>query len=154
MIHTYVYMYTCGFSVCVWVGERICVARRIPGLPIRDCARGCNICVNMRAQMSAIDVTKKILFERLYLVSGIRTFAPWVNRPYAPTTPTVHSTTISRFPWNFFPRMTPHFFGHHDSPSNLAESRYPHCESLLTQLIFYWPKKNYEKVENMIKGSQ
>jgi len=146
MIHTYVYIYTCGFSVCVWVGERICVARRVPGLPIRDCARGCNICVNTRAQMSAIDVTKKILFERLYLVSGIRTFAPWVNRPYAPTTPTVHSTTISRFPWNFFPRMTPHFFGHHDSPSNLAESRYPHCESLLTQLIFYWPKKNYEKV--------
>jgi len=28
MIHTYVYIYTCGFSVCVWVGEKICVASR------------------------------------------------------------------------------------------------------------------------------
>jgi len=26
MIHTYVNIYTCGFSVCVWVGERVCVA--------------------------------------------------------------------------------------------------------------------------------
>ena len=25
-----------------------------------------------------------------------------------------------------FPRIAPHFFGHHDSLSNLAESRYPH----------------------------
>jgi len=56
---------------------------RVPGLPIRDCARGCNNCVHTRAQMSAIDVTKKILFERLYLVPGMRTFAPWVNCPYA-----------------------------------------------------------------------
>ena len=39
-------------------------------------------------------------------------------------TPTVHSTTISRFPGNFFPRTAPHFFGHHDSPSNLAKSRF------------------------------
>jgi len=110
MIHTYVYIYTCGFSVCVWIGERICVARRVPGLPIRDCARGCNICVDMRAQMSAIDVTNKILFERLYLVSEIHTFAPWVNCPYAPTTLTVHSTTISRFPWIFFSPNGPSFF--------------------------------------------
>ena len=28
MIHTYVCIYTCGFSVCVWVRERICVASR------------------------------------------------------------------------------------------------------------------------------
>jgi len=50
---------------------------REPGLPIRDCARGCNNCVHTRAQMSAIDVTKKILFERLYLVSGIGTIGPF-----------------------------------------------------------------------------
>jgi len=49
---------------------------RVPGLPIRDCARGCNNCVHMRAQMSATDVTKKILFERLYLVSEMGTFGP------------------------------------------------------------------------------
>jgi len=48
-----------------------------------------------------------------------------LNCPYAPTTPTVHSTTISRFLCNFFPRIAPHFFGHHDSPRNLAKSRYP-----------------------------
>jgi len=79
------------------------VDMRVPGLPIRDCARGCNNCVHTRAQMSAIDVTKKILFERLYLVPGMGTFGPWVNCPYALTTPTVHYTSISRFPCNFFP---------------------------------------------------
>jgi len=69
--------------------------------------------------MSAIDVTAKTLFERLYLVLGMGTFGPWVNCPYAPTTLTVHSTTISRFLSNFSPRMASYFFGHHDSPSNL-----------------------------------
>jgi len=39
---------------------------RVPGLPIRDCARGCNNCVHTRAQMSARDVTKNTFFERLY----------------------------------------------------------------------------------------
>ena len=32
---------------------------RVPGLPIRDCARGCNNCVHTCPQMNAIDVTKK-----------------------------------------------------------------------------------------------
>jgi len=96
---------------CTWV------ASRVPGLPIRDCARGCNNCVHTRPQMCAIDVTKKILSERLYLVPGMGTFEPWVNGPYAPTTLTVHTTNISRFPCNFFPPIAPHFFGHHDSPS-------------------------------------
>ena len=92
---------------------------------IRDCPRGCSNRAQMCPQLSAIDVTAKTFFERLYLVLGLRKIAPWVNCPYAPTTPTVHSTSISRFLCNFFPRMAPHFFGHHDSPSNLAESRYP-----------------------------
>ena len=48
-------------------------------------------------------------WDRLYLVPGMRPFALWVNCLYAPTTPTVHSTTISRFPYNFFPRVAPHF---------------------------------------------
>jgi len=103
--------------------------RRVPGLPIRDCARSCNNCGHTRPQMNTIDVSRKILFDRLYLVSGMSTFGPWVNYPYSPTTPTVHSTTISRFLCIFFPRMAPHFFGHHDSPSNLAKSRYPPPES-------------------------
>jgi len=98
-------------------------ALRVPGLPIRDCARGCNNCVHTRSQMCAIDMTEKILFERLYLVPGMSTFGPSVKCPCAPTTLTVHTTTISRFLCNVFPRMAPHFFGHHDSPSNLAESQ-------------------------------
>ena len=39
---------------------------RVPGLPIRDCARGCDNCVHTRPQMSAIGVTEKTFFERLY----------------------------------------------------------------------------------------
>ena len=106
-------------------GEKEAKEGEVLGLPIRDCARGCNNCVHTRAQMSAMNVTKQVLFERLYLVSGMGTFGPWVNCPYAPTTQTVHSKIISRFLCNFFPQMAPHIFGHHDSPSNLAESRYP-----------------------------
>jgi len=78
---------------------------RVLGLPIRDCARGCNNRVHMHPQLSAIYLTGKTFFERLFLVSGMGTFGPWVNCPYAPTTPTVHSTTISRFLCIFFPRM-------------------------------------------------
>jgi len=55
--------------------------------------------------MIAIDVTKKTLFERLYLVPGMATSEPWVNCPYAPTTPAVYYTIISRFSCNFFPRI-------------------------------------------------
>ena len=32
---------------------------------------------------------------------------------------------------NFFPRMAPHFFGHHNSPSNLAKSRYPRLQMIV-----------------------
>jgi len=39
-------------------------------------------------------------------------------------TPTLHTTTISRDPYNFSD-VAPHFLSVHDSPSNLAESRYP-----------------------------
>jgi len=96
------------------------------GLPIRDCAKGCNNFCHARLQMNARDVTKKILFERLYLVAGMGTFGLRVNCPYATTNLTVHHKNISRFWCAFFPRMAPHFVGHHDLPSNLAESRYRH----------------------------
>jgi len=49
---------------------------RVPGLPIRDCARGCNNRTHTRLQLSAIDVTEKTFFERLYLVPGMGTFGP------------------------------------------------------------------------------
>ena len=123
---------------------------RVQGLPIRDCARGCINRGYMWLQLSAIDVTAKTFLaqdltngsrcdskdvtaktylERLYLALGLRKPATQVNSPYAPTTPTIHCTTISRFLCKCFPRMAPQFFCHHDSPSNMAESRYPLCDS-------------------------
>jgi len=48
---------------------------RVPGLPIRDYARSCNNREHARTQMSAINVTEKIFFERLYLVPGLHKFA-------------------------------------------------------------------------------
>jgi len=71
-------------------------------LSITDCARGCNNRGQSRPSISAIDVTGKTFFERLYLVSGLSTFGPCVKCPYAPTIPTVHCTTISQFLCNFF----------------------------------------------------
>jgi len=35
------------------------------------------------AKVSAIDVTAKTFFERLYLVSGLRNIAPFVTMPLA-----------------------------------------------------------------------
>jgi len=58
---------------------------RVPGLPIRDCARGCNNRAQMCAQLSAIDVTARTFFERLYLVLGLCKIAPWVKFSYAST---------------------------------------------------------------------
>jgi len=43
--------------------------------------------------------------------------------------PTSRSATISQFPCNFFPEWPLNFFGLHDSPSNLAESRYPRYQT-------------------------
>jgi len=63
---------------------------RVPGLPVKDYTRGCTNRGQSRQMMSAIDLTTKMLFERLYLVPGMGTFGPWINCPYAPTTPTVH----------------------------------------------------------------
>jgi len=39
----------------------------------------------MCPQLSAIDVTTKTFFKRLYLVLRLRKIAPWVNCPYAPS---------------------------------------------------------------------
>ena len=40
--------------------------RRVPGLPIRDCAQSCNNCVHTPAQMSAMGEEMNTFFERLY----------------------------------------------------------------------------------------
>jgi len=85
---------------------------RVPGLPIRDCARGCNHRGQSRPIMSAIDVTAKTFFERLYLVLELRKIVLCVSCPYAPTTLPIHIPTISRFLRDFFPWMAPQFFGY------------------------------------------
>jgi len=81
-----------------------------PGLPIRDCAGSSNNFAQMCPKLSVVHVTAKAIFERWYLVPGLRPFGPRVNCPYASTTLTVHTTTISQLPCNFFSRMAPHFF--------------------------------------------
>jgi len=86
-----------------------------------DCTRSFDHRGHSRPMMSATDVIEKTFFERLYLVLGLRKIAPWVKCPYALTTPIDQCIPISRFSCNFFPWMAPHFFGHHDSPSNLAK---------------------------------
>ena len=63
-------------------------AARVPGLPIRDCTRGYNNRGQSRPMISAIEVTAKTFFERLYLLLGLREIA----LPMHPTTPT--PTTI------------------------------------------------------------
>ena len=61
------YKYTCTHMHTPW---------RVLGLPIRDCARGCNTRGQLRPMMSAIDVTEKTFFELLYLVLGLHKTAP------------------------------------------------------------------------------
>ena len=108
----------------IWPSPGTLPGTRVPELPIRDCKRSCNNRAQMRAQLSAIDVTAKTFFERLYLVLGLCKIELCVSCPCALTTPTIHYYTISRFLCNFFPEW-PLIFFVHDSPSNLAESRYP-----------------------------
>jgi len=48
------------------VGWSLVDGTRVPGLPIRDCARGCNNRAQMCAQLCATDVTARTFFERLY----------------------------------------------------------------------------------------
>jgi len=64
----------------------------------------------------------KSIFWVFVLVSGLALFGLSVKLSVCSHTPTVHSTTISRFPKYF---LAPHFFSAHHSPSNLAESLYP-----------------------------
>jgi len=56
--------------------NNIPVVMRVPGLPIRDCARGCDNRAHTRPQLSAIDMTEKTFFERMYLVPEMGTFGP------------------------------------------------------------------------------
>jgi len=128
----------------------ICISTIIPslifhgtmllGLPIRDCAIGCSNRAQLCPQLSAIDVTAKTFFERLYLDLGLCEIVTWVNCPLC-----THNSDHSHYNYfsislQFFPRMAPHFFFHHDSPSNLAESQYPPRNGLywtISKMIFW-----------------
>ena len=97
---------------------------RAPGLPIRDCARGRNNRAQMCAQLSAIDVTERTFFERLYLVLGLRNCT--LSQLFLCIHNPDHSmhNCFSIFVYFFSPNG-PSIFCYHDSPSNLAESLYP-----------------------------
>jgi len=108
-------------------------SRRVPGLPRRDYAGGHNNCIPRRSKMIAIDVTAKILFERLYLVSGLRQFmpfSPWPRRPHPHRS--LHDYFLISVKY-FSPVACQFFFvstihqviWQHNLPSNLAESWYP-----------------------------
>jgi len=82
---------------------------RVPGLPIGDCARDFNNCSHTQPQMSAIYVTGKIFFERLYLVSGMGTFGAEI------TVPCTHNSDHSVYNYfsisvQFFSPNGPSFF--------------------------------------------
>jgi len=97
---------------------------RVPEIPIRNCAGSSNNLVPRVTKVSAIDVTSKVFFERLYW------FQDW---PYLSSESTVcvlphpHCSGDNYFSMSvqFFWDMAPHFLSAHDSPSNLAKSRYP-----------------------------
>ena len=64
-----------------------CLRERVSGLPLRNCADMFNNLVQRSAQVSARDVTENIIFERLYLVSGLHNIALFFAMPSAPTSP-------------------------------------------------------------------
>jgi len=90
-----------------------------------DCAASPNNRGPRWPELSAIDVTEKAFFERLYSILGLAPIGAPDQLSLYSHTPTAHSTAISQFPCNFFSHVAPLFFCWHDSPSNLAESRYP-----------------------------
>ena len=66
-----------------WSVESRRAGARVLGLPIRDCAGRFNNCVPRRPKLSAIDITGRAIFERLYLVPGLCPIEPQVNCPHA-----------------------------------------------------------------------
>ena len=84
----------------------------VPGLPIGDWAGSSNNLVPRGTKLSAIDMTAKTIFECMYLILGLRQFAPWVNCPYAPTPPPLTQQLFLDFCAIFFP-SGPSFFCQH-----------------------------------------
>jgi len=115
--------------------SHVWITPRVPGLRIRDCAGSCSVqrCTSVNATV----VTAKTFFERLYLVPGPSPFEPRVHCPCAPTPPPFTHQLFLDFCAIFSPEWPLIFFFHHDSPSNLAESRYPRYATHVYE-SFHW----------------
>jgi len=70
---------------------------------IRDSVASSNNLVPRGTKVSAIAVTVKAIFERLYLVLGLTPIYAPSQLSLCTHTPTAHSPAISRFPWDFLP---------------------------------------------------
>ena len=69
----------------------------VPGLPVRDCAESYNSSVPRCAKVSTVDVMKKTIFERLYLVQGLGTLYLRVKCPYVLTPPPLTNHVFLNF---------------------------------------------------------
>ena len=110
--------------------------RMVLGLPIGDCAGSSNNLMPRGAKLSAIDVTPKIFFERLYWFQDQVNLSP-ESTVCVLTHPHCSFHNYFSILWIFFSQVAPHFWSAHDSPNNLAESRYPHVA--VKRLCIFFP---------------
>jgi len=98
------------------------------GTPFWDCARGCSnrgqsrpiAANNERNRYDSEDIRWAFVFgSRIAHNCALSQLSLCTHNPDRSL---YNCFSISV---QFFPRMAPHFFDHHDSPSNLAKSRYP-----------------------------
>jgi len=80
------------------------------GIHIRDCTGSYNNLAPRNIKVSAIDVTVKALFERLYLVPGLHKFVPFVIMPLTPTSPPLALWLFLDFRAIFFSNRPSIFF--------------------------------------------
>jgi len=97
--------------------------------PLLETAQDAVTMASPRVHRWAQYLWQKKYFWAFVFGSGMSTSGPWVNCPYAPNSDCLLYNYFSIFV-QFFAPNGPSFFGHHDSPSNLAESRYPRRDCL------------------------
>jgi len=76
---------------------------------LRECTGSCNSLLPRDAKVSAIDVTAKAIFERLYLIPGLQKCAFLVTIPYAPAPPPLTLQLFLEF-LPFGQKICPPFF--------------------------------------------
>ena len=97
---------------------------RVTGLPIRNCAGSSNNLVIRGTNVSAIDVTVQVCFERLYWFQDRAHLSSESTVRVLPHPHCLPNNCFSIFV-QFFSDVAPHFLSAHYSSSNLAVSRYP-----------------------------